>query len=75
VPAADRVRALVEMCGPEIDALGLAPYLQPLERILAEGDNATRYIRRMDAGETHRAIFAEQVALMRASLEQDPVAR
>jgi carboxylate-amine ligase len=75
VPAADRVRALVEMCGPEIDALGLAPYLQPLERILAEGDNATRYIRRMEAGETHRAIFAEQVALMRASLEQDPVAR
>jgi carboxylate-amine ligase len=75
VPAPDRVRALIEMCGPEIDALGLAPYLPPLERILAEGDNASRYIRRIEAGETHRSIFAEQVALMRASVEHDPVAR
>ena len=75
VPAPDRVRALIELCGPEIDALGLAPYLPPLERILAEGDNASRYIRRIEAGETHREIFAEQVALMRSSVEQDPVAR
>ncbi len=52
VPAPDRVRALIELCGPEIDALGLAPYLPPLERILAEGDNASRYIRRIEAGET-----------------------
>jgi hypothetical protein len=29
----------------------------------------------MEAGESHRAIFAEQVALMRASVEQNPVAR
>jgi carboxylate-amine ligase len=75
VPAPDRVRALIELCGPEIDALGLAPYLPPLERILAKGDNASRYIRRIEAGETHRSIFAEQVALMRSSVEQDPVAR
>jgi carboxylate-amine ligase len=75
VPAPDRVRALIELCGPEIDALGLAPYLPPLERILAEGDNASQYLRRIEAGETHRSIFAEQVALMRSSVEQDPVAR
>jgi carboxylate-amine ligase len=75
VPAPDRVRALIELCGPEIDALGLAPYMPPLERILAEGDNASRYIRRIEAGETHRSIFAEQVALMRSSVEHDPVAR
>jgi carboxylate-amine ligase len=75
VPAADRLRALIELCGPEIDALGLAPYLPPLERILTEGDNASRFVRRMEAGESHRAIFAEQVALMRASVEQNPVAR
>ncbi len=52
VPAPDRVRALIELCGPEIDALGLAPYLPPLERILAEGDNASRYVRRIEAGES-----------------------
>ena len=75
VPAPDRVRALIELCGPEIDALGLAPYMPPLERILAEGDNASRYIRRIEAGETHRSIFAEQVALMRSSVEQDTVPR
>ena len=75
VPAPDRVRALIELCGPEIDALGLAPYLPPLERILTEGDNASQYLRRIEAGEDHRSIFAEQVALMRSSVEQDPVAR
>jgi gamma-glutamyl:cysteine ligase YbdK (ATP-grasp superfamily) len=75
VPAPDRVRALLELCGPEIDALGLAPYLSPLERILTDGDNATRFVRRMEAGESHRDIFAEQVALMRSSLEHDPVTR
>ena len=75
VPAPDRVRALLELCGPEIDALGLAPYLPPLERILAEGDNASRFVRRMEAGESHRDIFTEQVALMRSSVEHDPVTR
>ena len=73
--ARSRARPLVELCGPEIDALGLAPYLPPLERILDEGDNASRRIRRVEAGETHREIFAEQVALMRSSVEQDPVPR
>ncbi len=75
VPAADRVRALVEWCGPEADALGLAPYLAPLDDLLAGGDNASRYGRRIEAGETPRAIFAEQVALARASIDHDPVLR
>jgi carboxylate-amine ligase len=72
VPSRDRLKALVEACGPEIDALGLGPFLAPLDRILAVGDNASRYAARIEAGEDARAIFAEQVAIARASVDDDP---
>ncbi len=66
-PAADRIRRLVEACGPEIDALGLARHLRPLDDLLARGDHASRFIERIERGEDLRAVYAEQVELTRAS--------
>jgi len=68
VPARDRVKALLESCGPEVDALGLAPHLGPLERIIERGDSASRLAARLEAGADIRALFAEQVALTRSSV-------
>ena len=73
VPAADRVRSLLEACGPEIDALGLERHLRPLHALLERGDNASQFAARIEAGETPRAIFAEQVELSRRSLDEAPV--
>ena len=69
-PAAERVAALLERCAPQVEALGLAPYLAPLERLLQEGDNASRLGARLEAGEDLHAIFAEQVRRTRTSVEQ-----
>jgi carboxylate-amine ligase len=74
VPARERVAALVEACEQEIRALGLGPYLRPLERLLEHGDNASQYAHRIEAGEDHRAIYAEQVARARDSVADDPSA-
>jgi carboxylate-amine ligase len=68
VPARERVAALVEDCRQEIAALGLGPYLEPLERLIDGGDNASRFAHRIEAGEDLRAIYAEQVARTRASV-------
>jgi glutamate---cysteine ligase / carboxylate-amine ligase len=68
VPARERVAALVESCRAEIAALGLGPYLEPLERLIAGGDNASRFAHRLEAGEDLRTIYAEQVARTRASV-------
>lgn len=70
-PAADRIRRLVDACGQEIDELGLAPHLRPLEALLARGDHASRFIERVEGGEDLRAVFAEQVELTRASAFRD----
>jgi carboxylate-amine ligase len=72
VPASDRIKALLEACGEDADRLGLAPYLAPLERLLEVGDNASQYARRIEAGETPRAVFAEQVERARASIDAVP---
>jgi carboxylate-amine ligase len=68
VPARDRVRALLEACGPDADRLGLGPHLAPLERILERGDAASRLAARIEAGEDLRSLFAEQIALTRSSV-------
>lgn len=66
VRASDRVRELVDACAPEIRELGLAPWLEPLEGLLADGDHATRWMERVEAGEDMAAIHAEQVAITMA---------
>ncbi len=63
VPAGERVRALIEACAPEIETLGLGTYLAPLERLLDEGDRASVWKKRVEAGESMEDVFAEQVAL------------
>ena len=52
-------------CGPEIDALGLGAVPAPLERPARRGDNAPRLSRGLEAGESLRDLFAEQVAMTR----------
>jgi carboxylate-amine ligase len=69
-PAAERVAALVQRCRPQIDALGLAPYLEPLDGLLADGDLASRLSARLDEGEDLQTLFAEQVRLTRSSIDQ-----
>jgi carboxylate-amine ligase len=69
-PAADRVAALVQRCRPQIEELGLAPYLEPLEGLLHEGDNASRLSARLEEGEDLHALFADQVRLTRSSIDQ-----
>lgn len=63
VPAGERVRALIEACAPEIGTLGLGTYLAPLERLLDEGDRASVWKKRVEAGERMEDVFAEQVAM------------
>jgi carboxylate-amine ligase len=67
-PAADRLRALLRGCEPEIDALGLGPYLAPLDGLLERGDNASRLSARLEDGEDLHELFAEQVAITRSSV-------
>lgn len=67
VSAADHARALLEACAPEVDALGLAPWLEPLGDLLQNGDHASRWKARVEAGEDMSAIHAEQVEITMAS--------
>jgi carboxylate-amine ligase len=67
VDCADYVRDLLERCGPEIAALGLAPWLAPLEGLLQHGDHASRWKQRVESGEEMTAIHAEQVEITMAS--------
>jgi len=64
---ADTTRDLLEACATEIEALGLAPWLEPLEDLLQNGDHASRWKRRVEVGEDMSAIHAEQVEITMAS--------
>jgi carboxylate-amine ligase len=68
VPAAERIRALLADAAPEARALGLEPYLRPLERMLDEGNCAQRAMRRLEQGATLQETFAEQVRETRESV-------
>ena len=61
VPVADRIRALLDACAPEIDRLALGDWLVPLDGLLAEGDHASRWKRRVEGGEDMSDVHAEQV--------------
>ena len=69
MPAAERIRLLIEDAEPEVRALGLAPYLAPIERMLDEGNAAQRIIRRLHEGATLEETFAEQVRETRESVQ------
>ena len=73
VPAAERVRAQLADAAPEVAALGLEPYLEPLQRMLDHGNSAQRSIAALEAGVTLEELFAEQVRVTRESV--DAVAR
>lgn len=63
IPAADRVRALLADCAPEIEVLNLQRWLAPLEGLIEHGDHASRWKVRVEAGESMESIHAEQVAI------------
>jgi glutamate---cysteine ligase / carboxylate-amine ligase len=67
IPAATKIRALLVACEPEIEALGLRSWLEPLEGLIVDGDHATRWKNRVEGGEDMEAIHAEQVAITMAS--------
>jgi glutamate---cysteine ligase / carboxylate-amine ligase len=69
VPAAERVRAQLADAAPEIAALGLAPYLDPLEKMLDGGNSAQRSIAALEAGATLEELFADQVRVTRESVD------
>jgi gamma-glutamyl:cysteine ligase YbdK (ATP-grasp superfamily) len=68
VPVAERVRGLLAEAEPEVRALGLAPFLTPLDRLLDDGDNASRRIRQIEEGAELAEIFAEEVRMTRDSI-------
>jgi carboxylate-amine ligase len=70
VPAAERIRGLLADAAPEVQRLGLAPFLAPLERMLDEGNCAQRTIRRLEEGATVEEAFAEQVRETRESVDR-----
>jgi gamma-glutamyl:cysteine ligase YbdK (ATP-grasp superfamily) len=67
VPAADRIRALLDDAAPEVAAHGLAPLLAPLERMFAEGTCAERIVRGVEGGASLEEAFAAEVRLTRES--------
>ena len=67
IPADEHLADLLAACQPEIDALGLAPWLTPLAGLLEHGDHATRWKDRVEAGEDMSAIHAEQVVITMTS--------
>jgi carboxylate-amine ligase len=68
VPAAERIRGLLDDARPEARALGLEPYLAPIDRMLDEGNCAMRAMRRIESGATLEEAFAEQVRETRDSI-------
>jgi len=69
VPAAQRVRAQLADAAPEITALGLEPYLEPLHHMLETGNSAQRSIAALEAGVPLEELFADQVRVTRESVD------
>jgi carboxylate-amine ligase len=69
VPAAQRVRAQLADAAPEIAALGLEPYLEPLQRMLESGNSAQRSIAALEAGTPLQELYADQVRVTRESVD------
>ncbi|MDX6540339.1 MAG: glutamate---cysteine ligase / carboxylate-amine ligase [Gaiellales bacterium] len=69
VPAAQRVRGQLADAAPEIAALGLEPYLEPVYRMLESGNSAQRSIAAIEAGTPLQELFSEQVRVTRESVD------
>ena len=69
VPAAQRVRAQLTDAAPEIAALGLESYLEPLHRMLESGNSAQRSIAALESGVPLEELFADQVRVTRESVD------
>jgi glutamate---cysteine ligase / carboxylate-amine ligase len=69
VPAAQRVLAQLADAAPEIAALGLEPYLEPLHRMLENGNSAQRSIAALESGVPLEELFADQVRVTRESVD------
>ena len=69
VPAAQRVRAQLADAAPEIAALGLESYLEPLHRMLEGGNSAQRSIAALESGVPLEELFADQVRVTRESVD------
>jgi carboxylate-amine ligase len=69
VPAAQRVRAQLDDAAPEVAALGLEPYLEPLHRMLENGNSAQRSIAALESGVPLEELFADQVRVTRESVD------
>jgi gamma-glutamyl:cysteine ligase YbdK (ATP-grasp superfamily) len=67
IPAGERIRNLLADCAPEIAALDLAMWLEPLEDLIENGDHATRWKTRVEQGEDMEAIHAAQVEITMTS--------
>jgi hypothetical protein len=63
------VRAQLADASAEVAALGLEPYLEPLERMLADGNSAQRSIAALENGATLEELFADQVRVTRESVD------
>jgi len=70
VPAAERIRALLADAEPEARALGLAPHVAVIERMLDEGNCAQRIMRALDGGASIEEAFAVEVAATRDSVAE-----
>jgi glutamate---cysteine ligase / carboxylate-amine ligase len=69
VPAAQRVLAQLADAAPEIAALGLEPYLEPLHGMLENGNSAQRSIAALESGVPLEELFADQVRVTRESVD------
>jgi glutamate---cysteine ligase / carboxylate-amine ligase len=69
VPAARRVLAQLADAAPEIAALGLEPYLEPLHGMLENGNSAQRSIAALESGVPLEELFADQVRVTRESVD------
>jgi carboxylate-amine ligase len=67
VPAAERVRALLDDAAPEVAAHGLGPLLAPLERIFTQGTCSARIVRAVEGGSSLEEAFAAEVRATRES--------
>ena len=63
----DAIRHLLELTGPQADALGLSPHLEGVERMLREGNGAQQQARAHKEGASLHDAFAEMVSRARAS--------
>ncbi|RIK57281.1 MAG: carboxylate-amine ligase, partial [Chloroflexi bacterium] len=70
VPTRQLIRELLELVAEEVDELGIAAYLEPIERMLALGTSADRQLRVYDSTDGDlRAVVDHLIAESKEGLE------